>query len=40
MGMSDLPILSMLKSRMLWHEERQRVLSENVSNADTPGYRA
>jgi flagellar basal-body rod protein FlgB len=40
MGLSDLPILSMLKSRMLWHEERQRVLSENVSNADTPGYRA
>lgn len=40
MGMSDLPILSMLKSRMLWHEERQRVLSENVSNADTPSYRA
>lgn len=40
MGMSDLPILSMLKSRMLWHEERQRVLAENVSNADTPSYRA
>jgi flagellar basal-body rod protein FlgB len=30
----------MLKSRMLWQQDRQRVLAENVSNADTPGYRA
>lgn len=40
MGFADLPILSMLKSRMLWHEDRQRVLAENVSNSDTPGYSA
>jgi flagellar basal-body rod protein FlgB len=40
MGFGDLPILSMLKSRMLWQQDRQRVLAENVSNADTPGYRA
>jgi flagellar basal-body rod protein FlgB len=40
MGFADLPILSMLKSRMFWHEERQRVLAENVSNSDTPGFRA
>jgi flagellar basal-body rod protein FlgB len=40
MGVADLPILSMLKSRMFWHEERQKVLAENVSNSDTPGYRA
>jgi flagellar basal-body rod protein FlgB len=25
---------------MQWHQERQRVLSENVANADTPGFRA
>jgi flagellar basal-body rod protein FlgB len=24
---------------MYWLEERQRVLAENVANADTPGYR-
>jgi flagellar basal-body rod protein FlgB len=40
MPISDIPILSMLRTRMQWHQERQRVLAENVANADTPGYRA
>jgi flagellar basal-body rod protein FlgB len=40
MSISDIPILSMLRTRMQWHQERQRVLAENVANADTPGYRA
>lgn len=39
MAISDLPILSMLRTRMNWHQERQRLLSENVSNADTPRFR-
>jgi flagellar basal-body rod protein FlgB len=39
MGISDIPILSMLRHRMQWHQERQRVLAENVSNSDTPGFR-
>lgn len=39
MPVTDLPLFSMLKSRMYWLEERQRVLAENVANADTPGYR-
>ena len=39
MAISDLPILSMLRTRMQWHQERQQVLSENVANADTPNYR-
>ena len=39
MAMTDLPILSMLRSRMQWHQERQRVLSENVANSDTPGFK-
>jgi flagellar basal-body rod protein FlgB len=39
MGITDIPILSMLRSRMEWHQERQRVLAENVANADTPAYR-
>ena len=39
MPISDLPIFSMLRSRMNWHQERQRLLAENVANADTPGYR-
>jgi flagellar basal-body rod protein FlgB len=29
----------MLRTRMQWHQERQRVLAENVANADTPGFR-
>jgi len=40
MPISDIPILTMLRTRMQWHQERQRVLAENVANADTPNYRA
>ncbi len=40
MAISDIPILSMLRTRMEWAQQRQRVLAENVSNSDTPGYRA
>lgn len=40
MAIADLPILSALKAKMHWHQARQRVLAENVANADTPGYRA
>jgi flagellar basal-body rod protein FlgB len=39
MPISDVPIFSMLKARMQWHETRQRVLSENVANSDVPDYR-
>ncbi|MBN8919360.1 MAG: flagellar basal body rod protein FlgB [Rhizobiales bacterium] len=38
MAITDLPILSMLRTKMAWHQERQRVLAENVANADTPGF--
>ena len=40
MPISDIPILSMLRTRMQWHQERQRILAENVANADTPNYHA
>jgi flagellar basal-body rod protein FlgB len=36
---SDLPIFSMLRTRLQWHQERQKVLAENVANADTPNFR-
>ncbi len=39
MAISDLPILSLLRTRMQWHQQRQQVLAENVANADTPNYR-
>jgi flagellar basal-body rod protein FlgB len=38
MPISDIPILSMLRQRMQWHQARQQVLAENVANADTPNY--
>src|ERR1019366_298630 len=39
MAITDIPILSMLRTRLQWSQERQRVLAENVANADTPNYR-
>jgi flagellar basal-body rod protein FlgB len=39
MSINDLPVLSALRTKMQWHQERQRVLSENVSNSDTPKFR-
>ena len=35
----DLPILSALKARMHWHQSRQKLLAENVANADSVGYK-
>jgi flagellar basal-body rod protein FlgB len=40
MPISDIPILSMLRERMQWHQAREQVLAENVANADTPNYQA
>jgi flagellar basal-body rod protein FlgB len=39
MPVTDLPLFAMLKTRMYWLEERQKLLAENVANADTAGYR-
>ena len=39
MGITDIPILSMLRTRLDWSQARQRVLAENVANADTPKFR-
>ena len=39
MPIADLPLFNMLRTRMHWHQERQRLLSENVANADTTNYR-
>jgi flagellar basal-body rod protein FlgB len=38
-AITDLPLFSMLRTRMQWHQERQRLLSENVANSDTPNFR-
>jgi flagellar basal-body rod protein FlgB len=39
MSINDLPALSILRTKMQWHQERQRVLAENVSNSNTPNFR-
>jgi flagellar basal-body rod protein FlgB len=38
MAINDFPVLSALRTKMQWHQERQRVLSENVANSDTPNF--
>lgn len=40
MAITDIPILSMLRTRLDWSQARQRVLADNVANADTPHFRA
>ena len=36
----DIPLLAMLKGRLGYLSDRQRVIAENVANANTPGYQA
>ena len=39
MPISNIPLFSMLRAKMQWHQERQRLLAENVANADTPTFK-
>ncbi len=39
MGIVDLPTLAALRTRMQWHQQRQRVLAENIANSDTPNFK-
>jgi flagellar basal-body rod protein FlgB len=39
MAFNDVPLMGMLKTRMRWLETRQKMLAENVANAETPGYK-
>ena len=36
---NDLKFIGFLKGKMNWHQARQRLLAQNVANADTPSYR-
>jgi len=38
-GLASPPLFDLLESKLGWIESRQRVLSQNIANADTPGYR-
>lgn len=39
MDLKQIPLISLAKQRLSWLGQRQRVLAENVANADTPDYR-
>jgi flagellar basal-body rod protein FlgB len=39
MAISGISIFALLRAKMHWHQERQRLLAENIANADTPGFR-
>jgi len=38
MDLDGIPLLSMLKGKLNFVNQRQKLLAENVANADTPGY--
>jgi flagellar basal-body rod protein FlgB len=40
MDLSRTPLYAMISQRMGWLAERQRVIAQNVANADTPGYQS
>jgi flagellar basal-body rod protein FlgB len=40
MDISKLPLFSLVSQRIGWLSEREKVLAENVANADTPNYKA
>ena len=40
MRIDNIPLFGLLKGRLGYLSERQRLVSQNVANADTPGYTA
>ncbi len=38
MDLSKIPVFGAITKRMYWLHQRQKVLAENVANANTPGY--
>jgi len=38
MTLDDIPLFAMLRGRLGYLSERERLIAQNVANADTPGY--
>lgn len=38
MAIDDIPLLSMIKGRLGYLNQRQRLIAENVANSDPPGF--
>ncbi len=39
MDLNKIPVFAAITKRMHWLNQRQRVLADNIANANTPGYR-
>ncbi len=40
MDPADIGLFSLAERRLAWVDKRQALLSQNIANADTPGYRS
>lgn len=40
MDLDKIPLMNALSRKLSWLSQRQEVISQNVANANTPGYRA
>ena len=40
MDLTSIPLMAALKKRMQWLHANQSALSQNIANADTPGYKS
>ena len=38
MDLNKIPVLKMITTQMDWLNQRQKVISQNIANADTPDY--
>ena len=38
MNLDEIPLFSMLKSRLSYLGERQKIIATNIANSETPGY--
>jgi len=38
MDLNKIPVFAAITKRMHWLNQRQKVLADNIANADTPGY--
>ena len=38
MNLSKIPLLGMVTKQMDWLNQRQKIISQNIANADTPDY--
>jgi len=39
MDLADIPLFAMIRGKLGYLSERQKVIAENVANANTPGYK-